>query len=152
MVPVDIRFSKTFKSAKSVNSTIEYLSNFEKALPTNLPEMSSFTKVGPSSYEWRFKKANYGGQDFSIHFTTKFEVMDDRINIYPEKKESTAEMQGSWRIAQISPSVSSVTFSANLRSELPIPSLLKGIAVPLIQKEVSKIFDRYTVNVEKALK
>lgn len=152
MVPVEIRYSRTFKSPKSVKSTVAYLTDVENSLPSNLPEMASFTKVGPDTYEWRFKKANYGGQDFTIFFTTKFEFKEDRINLYPEKKESTAEMQGSWRVAEIKPAESTVTFSATLKSELPIPSLLKGVAVPIIQKEVSKIFDRYTANVEKALK
>ena len=42
-----------------------------------------------------------------------------------------------------------ITFTVNFEIEIPVPGFLKGMAVPLAQKELVKLFDRYVARVEK---
>lgn len=135
---------------KSPDLVLAYLRDFEKAIPGNFPGLASFSPISGDTFRWKFKDVEHSGKVFKIEFSTKMSASGNFILIEPTG-QGIGELQGAWKVDPSSGG-SLIVFQAALKAEVPIPRLLKGIAGPIIQKELVNFFDRYLNNVAKTLK
>lgn len=149
-VQIEVEFSKTFASPRSASSTYDYFANLENAVRNNFVGLASFQKVSGDTYRWEFESVKHSGYEFQVCFTTRFENSADHIKIHPVSAKGESQMRGAWTV-KTAGDKSQVHFHVNLTLELPLPFFAKGIAQPIVQKEIAKLFDRYVHNVENAL-
>jgi hypothetical protein len=150
-VRVDIKYCQKFQSAKDAQGTFEYLMNFPMAIPKNFPGVERFEEVDPSTFRWVFEKVAYSGHEVQFKLVTRFTPKENaRIEISSLTEPGASKINGSWILKPVDKH-SEVTFDVKLETELPIPFFLKAIAAPIVQKELTKLFDRYLSNVAKAL-
>lgn len=146
---VEIRFEKQFTSQKSPADTLAYLSDLKTAIPQNFPGLESFEERAPGVYHWAFEKIRHSGYEFQVRLTTAKHVGERTLDLSSVPDPKSSPIEASWRVSEDQPT--RVHFKANLKVDLPIPSLLRAVAAPLAQRELSKFFDRYTENVQKTL-
>lgn len=147
---IETSCSGEFTCPKDINSTLEFISNYEKSVGALFYGLESFTRIADSTYHWKFKSLNYKGYELSLQFRTEFKKTDQGIQIIPVKDPTASSLSGAWELSTVSAGCL-VKFRASLYGEIPLPFLLKSIVTPLAQKEVSKIFDSYVTNLKKAL-
>jgi len=150
-VNVEIDYSKTFEVARGLEQAFEYFWDVEKSIPPNFFGLQTFERLEPSVYEWTFHDFKYGGYGIRIFFMTRFQSKDKNlIEMIAVNNPSPSQLSGRWKFAAHGEKTR-VSFEAKLHVDLPVPFFLKSVAVPLAEKELTKIFDRYIVNVGKAL-
>jgi carbon monoxide dehydrogenase subunit G len=150
-IKTDVKYSRSFSSAKDLKSTFAFLSNLEQAIPKHFPGLETFEKLEPSVYRWAFQKVKHSGYEFQIKVVTRFEFKEPEVIemvSLPHPEHST--LQGKWQL-QGQGGKTIVTFKVDLQAELPLPFFLKAVAAPITQSEISKLFDRYLANVGQAL-
>ncbi len=148
-VRISVPYIKTFQLKADTKKVYGYLTQFEEAVPKFFPGVEKFEPLGSDSYRWTFKQLNYGGHSIGIKLATRFKLEPEkRIVIIPIKEADTSDLAGEWVFAGDA-GATQITFRVELSAELPIPFFLKGMATPIAQKELSKLFDRYISNVEK---
>jgi carbon monoxide dehydrogenase subunit G len=150
-VKIDVRYHKPVESSRSAEETFRFLTDFEHSIPEHFPGVEKFEKLGNDTYRWTFERFAQGGYDLQIKLVTRFAMSaPQKIGMSSLPEPGASQISGGWRV-DAEGSRARVDFEANLSLELPIPFLLKAVAAPLAQKELSKLFDRYLENVGKAL-
>ena len=148
-VRITVPYEKLFLSPLSLEATYQYFSNFEKSIPGNFPGLEVFEPQGNETYRWVFEKVGHSGYELQIQLITRFEKHPhSRINAVSVAAPGASGFKGGWAF-QSQGEKTQVTFQAQFEIELPIPSLLKSMAAPLAQRELTKLFDRYIARVEK---
>ena len=150
-VTITVPYEKTFSSPKSLEETLEYLSDFEKSIPECFPGLANFEKVSDGRFAWQFQKFGHSNYEFEIRLLTDCKVVSKtEIQITSVKEPGLAEFDGAWELASGFEGAQ-VQFEGKFTLELPIPFFLKAVAVPFAEKELTKFFDKYIHRVEKNL-
>lgn len=151
VVSVRVEYKRPITSLKPLAETFSLLSDFERSIPATFPGLENFERKAPGVYRWMFKNINYGGYEIGLSLTTEFQVDElKKIEMVPVAKPGQGSLRGTWTFhSQDSQTMVQVSFV--LEMELPLPFFLKGVAESVARKELTKLFDRYTTNVEKAL-
>lgn len=150
-VTVRVSYRGTVSSPFDLERTFAYFRDFEKAIPTNFPGLERFAGMPPDAYRWTFEGVSYGGYEIKLDLATRFSIdTGKRIGIEPVSGSGNGELRGQWRFAPKG-NGTEVHFEAELQGDLPVPFFLKTLAVSVAQKELTKVFDTYLSNVEKAL-
>ncbi len=148
-VKVEVPFHKVFTSKHSPAETYAYFADVEKSVPGNFPGVEGFDSVGPDTFRWIFETVGYSGYELQIKLVTRFKkTPETRIDVTPVAEPGACLFTGSWAFAPEG-SGTRVTFDVKFEIELPVPGFLKGMAAPLAQKELTKLFERYIGRVEK---
>ncbi len=148
-VVVKVPYEKSFLSAHPPEKAFDYFADLEKSIPGNFPGVEAFEPKGPDTFKWVFEKVGYSGYELQIKLTTKFnKTRPTRIDVTPVAEPGGASFTGGWTFAPEG-SGTRIGFKAQFEIELPVPGFLKGMAAPLAQKELVKLFDRYIARVEK---
>ncbi len=149
-VVVEVPFSQSVKVAKKPADVLAFLKDPKTNIPAHFPGIDELVETHANTYDWNFHKIEYGGYSLTPRLLTKFEEKPDTISIVPQKKAGYSELAGHWRVLPEGAG-SKIEFSIKLTMELPIPFFMKGMATPVVQKELSKLFQRYLENVGKTL-
>ena len=149
-VRIEVTYSKQLSGPKKFDEALKYFLNVEQSIPSNFPGLQSFKPLGSDVYEWAFEKISYSGYDFQIQFQTKFIFSKTAADIVPHNSKGT-ELSGRWEFSEGTGGGTNLNFKAAFATELSIPSLFKSMATGLLQKEITKLFDRYSDNVAKVL-
>lgn len=150
-ITVDIQYRRSEKSGRDAKSTLDYLKNIETAIPDNFPGLEALEQVQPEVYRWKFEKISYGGHDLTLSFVTRFRIEEvNRITMDSLADPSSSKVRGHWTVSSANGQVT-ITFELHLEIQLPLPFFLKSVATPIAQKEITKLFDRYLINVAKTL-
>lgn len=148
-VRISVPHESTFTLPLPRDAAFRYLTSWEKAIQGNFPGVEEFESKGPNTYRWRFESFSYGGYDFAVGFTTRFDVKEPSdITMVPVPDSGGSTLQGSWHLEEKG-AATEVRFRATLELELPIPFFMKGMATPITQKEIGKLFQRYVDRVAK---
>lgn len=148
---IQVAYDKSFRSGRAAAPTLAYLSDLKTAIPTHFQGLQSFLETGPDQYEWIFPPVGHSGYTLQIKLATrKRPIQHHTLELEPIPKAGYSPIHASWTITPEGDH-STVRFRATLETELPIPSLLKSMAAPIAQRELSKFFDRYIQNVSKTL-
>lgn len=149
-VHVEVPFKNEVNVTRSPSDVLAFLKKFDSNIPSHFPGIDALQPTSGNSYDWIFQKIEYGGYSLTPKLLTHFEIKDSQINIVPENKPGYSQLAGYWRVLPEGTG-SKIEFSIKLSMELPIPSLLKSMAAPVVQKELTKLFQRYLDNVGKTL-
>lgn len=150
-VHVTVPYEKTFSSSKSLEETFGYLSDFSRSIPENFKGVARFEQTGPANFQWEFEKIGHSGYELHIKLNTTSTLKSPKsIELKSISGPGYSQFEGSWQLTSGFDGCQ-VHFKAAFGLELPIPFLLKSVAVPLAQKEFTKFFDRYIHCVEKNL-
>ena len=149
-VQVEVPFSQSVRVTKKPADVLAFLRDPSRNIPAHFPGIESLTGAGAGTYDWNFKKIEYGGYSLTPKLLTRFEESSDQITIVPQKKQGYSELTGHWRVLSEGTG-SKIEFGIKLTMELPIPFFMKAMAAPVVQKELSKLFQRYLENVGKTL-
>jgi carbon monoxide dehydrogenase subunit G len=149
-VQIEVPFTKSVSVSRKPAEVLAFLKQPSTNIPTHFPGIDSLEKVGPELYDWHFRKLEYGGHSLTPKLLTKFEDKTDGIDILAQKKAGYSELAGYWRVLPEGAG-SKIEFNIKLTMELPIPFFMKGMATPVVQRELSKLFQRYLENVGKTL-
>lgn len=155
-VELDVPYENSIVVGQPLGAAFAYVTDVEKHVPATFPGLESFLKKSDDVYEWRFKKIEYGGYAVQILLLTRFlPSPPNRIEIQSVDSPGHSSFTGNWNFEPLDPAQNGkhtrLTFSASFKVQLPVPFFLKAMVEPLAQKELSKLFDRYLHNVEKAL-
>lgn len=148
-VKVEVSYSKTLSGNKPLADSLQYFSKLDVSIPENFLGLETFRPVKDNVYDWAFEKFSYGGYDFQIQFQTQFKFAGNNVEIIPYNAKGT-ELHGRWEFSE-SNGGTTLKFSARFVTELGIPFFLKSMATSLVQKELTRLFDRYSDNVAKVL-
>ena len=150
-IKVDVRYSKIIDCGMSATETFAYLSDLERAVPTNFPGIERFEPLDNRGYRWTFEKIAHSGYEMQIKLVTRFAIKTpNRIEMESLPEPGASTISGFWQVDSHN-NKSKVQFDVDLMMELPLPFFVKGMAAPIVQKELTKLFDRYLSNVAKAL-
>ncbi len=151
-IRVTVNYEKSFLSPLSLENTFAYFSDCEKTIPENFPGVEVFAPKGNDTYQWVFEKVGYSGYELQIKLLTQFkEKPFESIQVTSVPEPGACSFDGGWTFFPEGDKAR-VHFKANIEVELPVPGFLKGMATPLAQKELTKLFDRYIARVEKNLR
>ena len=129
----------------------EYLSNVDRCISEHFPGLEKLVRVSDNQYRWEFKKLAYSGYQFAFSFVTQFRFHPtSRIDIEPIATPGSGTFSGAWRLEE-SGQKTNVTFEGNLEIELAVPFFVKGMATPIVQREIGKLFEQYLTHVANAL-
>lgn len=148
-VRVEVLYDKVFSSKHSLAKTYDYFADVEKAVPANFPGVEGFTSIGPDTFRWEFEKVGYSGYELQIKLVTRFQkTPPSRVDVIAVPEPGACSFNGGWTFTSEG-SGTRIQFKAKFEIEIPVPGFLKGMATPLAQKELTKLFDRYIARVEK---
>lgn len=148
---IEVPYAKTFRSNRSLQDTFAYLCEHESAITAHFPGLEKLEQIDSDVYRWTFTKLSYGGYDIHVSFATRFSKnVPHLIEIIPHQEGGKTSLKGKWELKGEGKDTL-VHFAAELCLELPVPAFLRSMAEPIAKKELSKLFERYTDNVEKAL-
>lgn len=151
-VKVEIPYKKSWEVALDRSAAFAYFADVEKAIPGNFPGVERFEPLRPGVYRWIFERINYSGHEIGITLSTQFAKRDgEEIAASPVPESGATKLSARWTFAERGASRTEVTFDAKLELELPIPFFLKGMAAPIAQREIGKLFEKYVDRVSKAL-
>lgn len=152
-VTVSVKYSKGVELSKDPAATYADVADVARSIPRDFPGLASFTPEGKDTFRWTFRKLEYAGQTVQLKLVTRFDFSPpEHVHLAPVSAPDTTagKFQGEWRFEKAG-SGTRLVFDVTLEVELPLPGLMKAIAQPLAQKEMSNFFDRYLANVAKAL-
>jgi carbon monoxide dehydrogenase subunit G len=150
-VQVTVPYEKTFSSSRDLEDTFKYLSDFERSIPENFKGIEKFEKQSDGSYLWEFEKIGHSGYNLEIRLIADCTAKPPKnIEITSRNQKGYAQFTGRWELTSGFENCQ-VKFTASFGLELPIPFLMKAVAVPLATKEFTKFFDRYIQRVEQTL-
>lgn len=148
---VDIPFSSTIRSKRTLDDTFAYLTDLEKNVGDNFPGIETIRPVAPATYEWTFKSIKYQGFDLSVRFATKVVTAPPhRITLEPSPGPYTSRLKGTWTLNPGHQGLH-VQFDFLFQIEIALPSFLKTVLTPLAEREFTQLLKRYVNNVEKSL-
>ncbi len=150
-VKVDVHYSGTAQSLRDPKTTFAYCADLETALTRHFPGLERFAKVADQTYHWIFETIKYGGYEFQIKVATRFQLHPDRsITMVSVPEPGFSTLKGEWTFTPQG-NGTQISFTVVMQTELPLPSLVRAMAAPIAQKELSKVFERYLADVGKAL-
>ncbi len=145
------KYEKTLNIKKEAKAVFSFIKDYPAAIPDFFPAICRFEEQNPGVYFWEFEPMSYGGKTFTISLCTQFEEGVNQINILPLPKTGNAVLRGRWAIE---PQLTGccLNFFFDLEFEVPLPLLTKSLILPIANKELLKLFDRYTTNVQNHFK
>lgn len=151
-IKIDVRYSKIQECGNiHANVAYDYLSDFERSVPACFPGIEKFESLGNGGYRWVFEKIAHSGYEMQIKLVTRLTLKKPhRIEMEPLPEPGSSTIKGFWEVDSHHDKAR-VKFDADLVMELPLPFFVKAMAAPIVQKELTKLFDRYLSNVAKAL-
>jgi hypothetical protein len=148
---VEVPYKHRWECPRDIDTTFRYFADFNTAVPQNFPGIDKFEEIRPGVFLWTFQQIGYGGYELNIKLATKFDLeAPGEIRITPVAEPNASRLQGSWRFTAQGPKTI-IDFNFTLEIELPIPSFLKKMADPVVNKEITKLFERYVADVAKHL-
>lgn len=148
-VRVTVPFERAIVSKHPPQEAFDYFADLEKSVPGNFPGVEGFEDLGGGTYKWVFEKVGYSGYELQIKLVTRFEkISPTRINVTPVEEPGACLFTGGWEFTPEGTGTR-ILFRVKFEIDLPIPGFLKGMAVPLAQKELTNLFNRYISRVEK---
>ena len=150
MIQITVPFSKSLTSSVSLSDTFVFLSSTDSTRKY-FPGIQKLQLLYGNIHEWIFKKFSYGGYELDITFKTSIKLTPEGlIEIEPFPENEKTSLKAAWVIKE---GVGKVTasFTADFKTELPLPSLMRAMIEPMAKKELTKLFDRYIDNVAQAL-
>lgn len=148
---VHFSYQKEFSSSKNQVEVHRYLSDVAASVSKNFPGVEHLNNVAPDTFEWTFEKFGYKNYEFQIKLTTLVKNSPpSKIEMHPVPKAGQGELTSTWHIDPAT-NGSKIRYNASLNLELPIPSLLKGLAEKIVASEFTKLFDRFIRHVDQAL-
>lgn len=148
-VQISIPYNKRFSVGAPPSKIQEAFRDPKTVIEKNFPGVATLTAKGGGIYEWTFFELKQAGHSIKIQFQTELREVGNQIEIHPVG-EANASLKGTigWQEA---PNGSEVTLDWNIILNLPIPSLLKGMAEGFAKKELVKLFDKFADNVKNSL-
>ena len=149
-IQVEIPYRKTLLAKGGQKEVYSAFADLTVSISTYFPGVEQFEKTDGDTYRWLFEKIGYSSYTFQVELLTRAAFTPDSkivLNSLPAK--GLSQLKGIWTFKPISSAQTQVEVDLNLVLELPVPFMLKSVAAPIAQKEISKLFDRYVSNVEK---
>lgn len=149
---VQVEYRRKIDSLRSQEETFAFLSDVSKSIEPLFPGLESLRNISEGRFEWMFQKLSYGGADLQIRLVTEFQWLPPgKILVRSEKGEGLSDYSGHWIVSPSGSVGASIDYLARMEVALPLSSFLKAVAVPIAQKELNKLLDRYTLRVAQAL-
>ena len=148
-VLVEIPYHTIWNFPQKRSEVFAYLSDLDRALTAHFPGLDRVKKVG-EHHLWEFEPLEYSGYKLDFRFNTKF-------HIHPEESIECSPVPGGigqlhcmWKFKETHGC--QVEYRAKLSVELPVPGLLKSMVTGVAQKEITKLFERYSASVTQKFK
>ena len=148
---IHTQYNKKVNLNTSCAHSFSYLSSIEDHVTRHFPGVRSVKAAGHSVLHWQFDRLEVKGLGIDIECFTRTKVEPKQIAIQAIPEKGNAQLSATWKLEETSPERSSLSFDAEFTLEMNIPFWLSKIALPFAQHEISKLFDRYLLNVEKTL-
>lgn len=149
---VPVTFESSFLSTLSRDSVFRFLSHYPVSFGKCFPGIESFECTAENTYQWKFQPLSYGGYTIHLILETVFRQSPDSIffESITDRDPSQSRVKGNWTLSE-KESKTCASFGIGLEMKLPLPFFLKSMATPMVQKELTKVFDRYLKNVATSL-
>ena len=149
---VQVPFEKRFVCAKPLEAVFDYLANVRIHVAECFPGLEKIEQTDGDCYRWTFQKFGHSGYEFQLQLTNRFELArPNAIRAIPQPASGTCRFDGGWTLESQGDDSTEVFFQVRFALELPLPRLMRAVAAPVVQREITKLFDRYTLRVAKAL-
>ena len=149
-VLVEIPYHTIWNFSQTTAEVFAYFQNLETALPAHFPGLQTLKPVAPDTYAWQFEPIKYSGYSLDFKFVTKFKIEAGKSIEALPTPGGIGQFGGQWTFKETHGC--QVEFRAKLEVELPVPGLLKSMATSLAQKEITKLFERYSASVTQKFK
>jgi len=146
-ITVDIPFSKKFHVPAPRERVFAYFADLPSAIPGTFPGIAKFEKTSADVYLWEFEPVAHGAHVLAVRFATRYSLVPPvSITLVPApipNGKETARLTGSWRFEEAG-GETAVAFESLLQIDLPVPALMRALVAPLAQRELGRLFARYT--------
>lgn len=150
---LEINYQKQIRTQKNRDATFAFLTDFDESIGKTFPGLKTFRQVAPLTYRWVFEKITYAAYEIEINLHTKFLIEPlTRVYVISTAEKGMSFLEAEWLFPSNDFEQGEISFRATLKGEMPFPSLLRSVVAPLIQKELTKLFDQYVLHVEEALR
>lgn len=143
-------FSKLVTLNCSRDRAFSYLADIGTQARVHFPGVRSIEAVSGNEVRWQFEQINVKGLSIDIECFTTTEVKGDQILARAVSGRGNGSLSIIWGLKDKN-GVCELRLDADFGVEVNIPFWLKPLAGPFAESELSKLFDRYLANVEKAL-
>lgn len=143
-VTIDLGYS--FKVKAGAAEVFKVLSD----VPTSasfFPDVDKLVNLGENTYRWEMAKIGIGSINLQTVYASKYTSDKDKGSVVwtPVKGEGNAQVSGHWEISEHK-DATHVLLSVKGELEIPLPSLMRLIVVPLVESTFEKLTDQYIEN------
>lgn len=147
---LDIPYRSSVLSARGVEGTFEWLSDWPISIGRAFPGLKTFRETEPNRYAWEFDEIGYQSFRLTIVFQTRKETQAPKsVSCVPLSGPHKIQFQ--WRLSPVGGGCRA-DFEAKITLDVPAPSLMKGLVTGFAEKELRSLLERYLQHVEKALR
>jgi len=149
-VLVEIPYHTIWSFPQKRSDVFKYFADLNSALTSHFPGLIRVKALGNDQYVWEFEPIEHSGFKLDFRFNTQIRVTpEESIECVPTGG-GTGQLQCTWNFKDAKGC--EVEYRAKLSMELPVPGILKSMATNLAQKEITKLFERYSASVTKKFK
>lgn len=148
-VTLEIPFRASVPSHRSPEETFAFLSDAQASLGQQFPGLRRFVETSPGVHAWEFEEVGFQSIKLKIAFHTMMAITPpNRVDITPGEEPHRLSLH--W-LVRPEDHGAVADLKLNFTVEIPVPGLMKGLVSGFAKTELTKLLERYTANVEKAL-
>jgi carbon monoxide dehydrogenase subunit G len=142
-IHVSINLGYEFAVKASAQTVFDLLSDVP-ASASHFPRVHQLVDLGSGAYRWEMEDIGIGPVSLQTVYASRY-VADrslGRVAWTPVDGEGNARVSGNWVIA---PKKASTLITLRIVSDmtLPLPSLIKGVVIPVVESEFEKLVEQY---------
>jgi carbon monoxide dehydrogenase subunit G len=142
-IHVSINLGYEFAVKASAQTVFDLLSDVP-ASASHFPRVHQLVDLGSGAYRWEMEDIGLGPVSLQTVYASRY-VADrslGRVAWTPVDGEGNARVSGNWVIA---PKKASTLITLRIVSDmtLPLPSLIKGVVIPVVESEFEKLVEQY---------
>jgi carbon monoxide dehydrogenase subunit G len=142
-IHVSINLGYEFAVKASAQTVFDLLSDVP-ASASHFPRVHQLVDLGSGAYRWEMEDIVIGPVSLQTVYASRY-VADrslGRVAWTPVDGEGNARVSGNWVIA---PKKASTLITLRIVSDmtLPLPSLIKGVVIPVVESEFEKLVEQY---------
>lgn len=147
-VPLDV--TREFDVAAPVAEVFEVLADVPRSA-SHFPQVKRLTDLGDAVFRWEMEKVGAGQLSIQTVYASRY--TSDRkkgsVTWEPVEGEGNAAIAGSWSIRK-KKAGSHLVLRIQGHLRLPLPGLMKALAVPLVTSENERMIDGYVANLTRS--
>ncbi|MBD2859541.1 SRPBCC family protein [Spongiibacter sp. KMU-158] len=151
MAKIDIKIEKPFDVDASVEAAWDYLCQTQKTI-AHYPKLESLSAIGEHQWLWKLEKIGIRNFSHQIVYAVQyhFDEAENRIGWEPLKEHGNSIIRGAFDISETDTGCR-VVLSTTGKLDIPVPTLLKSMAAPFVEKEFNSHIEQFAQNLQRAI-